>query len=323
MISHDAARLVLTEGLRARRSGFRAEIPAWRPDHAAELIERFVNQPDMSGQTFDEKLDKQLAGASDGAVLLFAELCYLSLLPLADYRGTSKRALVNGILEKMNQPVVLPQDLADALDSQDFSGGLAFKTRRYWQLCYLVEFAHSFLAEEPAAEVWSDPIAFRTRLDQGISTNAPSQRHSLLYLAFPDFFQPIVSDRHRGMIYKAFLDVLAHPSGDIDGDLHEIRDRLSAEQGERVDFYVEPWWSRCDPAHRESVNNPDGSAQRAWLVRGSSVDGHDLIPAWRQHGYVSLRASKLREVDQSITREELQAIVQEDAVRAGGPRAPV
>jgi len=52
--------------------------------------------------------------------------------------------------------------------------------------------------------------------------------------------------------------------------------------------------------------------RRAWLVRGSSVDGHDLVPSWRQDGFASLRASKLRQVDPGIGRPELKAIVDED-----------
>jgi len=52
--------------------------------------------------------------------------------------------------------------------------------------------------------------------------------------------------------------------------------------------------------------------RRAWLVRGSSVDGHDLVPSWRQEGFASLRASKLREVEPGIGRPELKAIVDED-----------
>ena len=47
--------------------------------------------------------------------------------------------------------------------------------------------------------------------------------------------------------------------------------------------------------------------KRAWLVRG-----HDLIPVWRREGYASLRASKLREVEAGISRQELKAIVDED-----------
>ena len=52
--------------------------------------------------------------------------------------------------------------------------------------------------------------------------------------------------------------------------------------------------------------------KRAWLVRGSSVDGHDLVPVWRQDEYASLRASKLREVGPGISRPDLKTLVDED-----------
>lgn len=52
--------------------------------------------------------------------------------------------------------------------------------------------------------------------------------------------------------------------------------------------------------------------RRGWLVRGSSVDGHDLIPSWLRDGFASLRAAKLREVDAGISRAELKEIVDED-----------
>ncbi len=52
--------------------------------------------------------------------------------------------------------------------------------------------------------------------------------------------------------------------------------------------------------------------RRAWLVRGSSVDGRDLIPTWRQQGFASLRASKLREVESDISRDKLKEIVNDD-----------
>lgn len=52
--------------------------------------------------------------------------------------------------------------------------------------------------------------------------------------------------------------------------------------------------------------------RRAWLVRGSAVDGVDLIPEWIREGFTSLRAAKLREVDAGVTRSELKEIVDED-----------
>lgn len=52
--------------------------------------------------------------------------------------------------------------------------------------------------------------------------------------------------------------------------------------------------------------------RRAWLVRGSNVNGHDLVPQWREQGFVSLPATKLRAVEPGLDRSELKAIVAED-----------
>jgi 5-methylcytosine-specific restriction protein B len=52
--------------------------------------------------------------------------------------------------------------------------------------------------------------------------------------------------------------------------------------------------------------------KRAWLVRGSSVDGHDLVPSWRTERFASLRASKLRAVAPGTSRAELKTIIEED-----------
>jgi 5-methylcytosine-specific restriction protein B len=52
--------------------------------------------------------------------------------------------------------------------------------------------------------------------------------------------------------------------------------------------------------------------QRAWLVRGSSVQGRDLVPDWLLRDTVSLAASKLRPVEPGISRDDLKPIVDED-----------
>ncbi|MEU7913926.1 McrB family protein [Microbispora bryophytorum] len=54
------------------------------------------------------------------------------------------------------------------------------------------------------------------------------------------------------------------------------------------------------------------SIQRGWLVRGSSVDGRDLVPVWLLKGSASLAASSLREVSIPIGHPKLKAIVEDD-----------
>ncbi|MFG1956938.1 McrB family protein [Nonomuraea sp. NPDC049028] len=58
--------------------------------------------------------------------------------------------------------------------------------------------------------------------------------------------------------------------------------------------------------------DPESTVRRAWLVRGSSVDGRDLVPVWLHKGSASLAASSLRELSPPVGRGELKAAVEED-----------
>ena len=52
-------------------------------------------------------------------------------------------------------------------------------------------------------------------------------------------------------------------------------------------------------------------AKRAWMVRGSSVDGYNLVPEWRRQGFISLSASQLARVAPDASYEELRQAVDE------------
>lgn len=56
--------------------------------------------------------------------------------------------------------------------------------------------------------------------------------------------------------------------------------------------------------------------KRAWLIRGSSVNGKDLVNTWLEEGWASLPATNLRRVEPGITRDELKPIVDEDYAHA-------
>lgn len=56
--------------------------------------------------------------------------------------------------------------------------------------------------------------------------------------------------------------------------------------------------------------------RRAWMVRGGSVSGTDLVPGWIEHGQVSLAATNLRTVSAGTTRDELKSILDEDYAHA-------
>jgi 5-methylcytosine-specific restriction protein B len=50
--------------------------------------------------------------------------------------------------------------------------------------------------------------------------------------------------------------------------------------------------------------------KRAWMVRGTSVDGYNLVPDWLSGGFVSLSASQLGNVDPGVSYDELKQAVE-------------
>ncbi|GAA4401890.1 AAA family ATPase [Fodinibacter luteus] len=68
---------------------------------------------------------------------------------------------------------------------------------------------------------------------------------------------------------------------------HELRDLLSEISGEE----------------REP---------RAWMVRGSNVNGKNLVPTWLTEGTCSIPASQIRSLPLPVSRAEITAIVEED-----------
>ena len=50
--------------------------------------------------------------------------------------------------------------------------------------------------------------------------------------------------------------------------------------------------------------------KRAWMVRGTSVDGFNLVPEWLREGFVSLSASQLSSLDPSTDYDELKQAVE-------------
>ena len=128
--------------------------------------------------------------------------------------------------------------------------------------------------------------------------------------------------------YQTLLDLCDEIVDRADDAGLEVRDRLEA-QGliwaitqydapldwdieERLAFQA---WRGDSPETAD--DEPDQlPQQRAWLVRGSSVNGHDLCPVWIARGSMSLAASQLRTVEEGTSREALRPIVEEDYAHA-------
>lgn len=284
----------------------------WTLENADELGSHYVDAPDLSASSFDEKLDNQMNGVSDGALQLFAELWYINLLPLADYTPETKRKLLTRFLARMTRPVVVPDDLDKALGTAAFSGGVAAKTRRWAQLALLIRFAEALLRLDTDARTaaQADPQAFSEFLAGITEPNEPAQRRALKFVMFPDYFLPIVSDAHRKAIVTAFTAKLGNSivGRDTDETLHLITEALRAQDGEDPELYVPPYLDVWDPARIlvKTGDKPTPEAARAWFIRPA---GASTLRRWVADDHVALDAKHLGEVTSETSRSDLAAAV--------------
>jgi 5-methylcytosine-specific restriction protein B len=306
-----AARTVFQRGWVDDGSLFSTSRAIWTAEHLDELYEHYVLHPRRPGTGFAEVLRAHLEAVSAGGRQLVAELLYLNVLPLTDVKGSTKRDLIATVLEWTDSPASIPAVLDHALDFGVFNGGVGFNIGRWRQLILLVETVRQF-KQRPSAErahLLSDPWSFRDFIRGIAEPPEPAQRNALLYLAFPASFPPVVISDDRRRIVAAFQDKLGHPAADVDRDLAEIRDVLAQESGGYVDFYRPPWDKKWRTSGETKDLAPD--VKRAWLVRGSNVGGHNLVPTWLKDRFVSLQTRNVAALAADMDRDTLKEIIED------------
>ncbi|WP_152529339.1 McrB family protein [Nocardiopsis chromatogenes] len=321
-----AAQRVLKQGVRSGYSSFDPELRIWAPSVAAELDEAFIENLDEGRGSFVEKLQRQLKGLSDEAVVLAAELLYLNMLPLSSSQLSPerKREIIDEALVLSSRPVRIPEELDAALEGF-LLGGQAFLNYRWAQFAFLIRMASRLIGDRDGADggpdLLSDPWNFREAAQEavselGLGNRARAQYNVLLWLAFPETFEVMASADHKKQIHAAFGGRIDAPTGDVDRDLAAIREVLEAEHDGPVDFYDEPFRSRWQGGE---------SAQRGWLVRGANVgdENHVLlnqVPQWLREGFVSVSFMEVPRIEPGAPREEIQSVVAE-AYPEASPRS--
>ena len=308
---------ILSTGLIDRRSIFTPEKSLWIGPIAEEVIRALDRSLTPSTKNYASRLHRNLRQASPNAIQLAAEMQYLMYLAAADVKPETKREKVAELLDLLPDRIHLPMRLSEATEFGVFNVGMGFKMQGWRQLHSLYTFVHAWsgLPASVQQAAASDPWHFKQVVHSG--KGAQAMRNLLMYLAFPDVFEPIVSQKHKEDIRHAFIGEVRAPSEDVDRDLLAIRDSLEKQTGATVSFYtgelVRRWRSpspgAVKPPHQKP-QEPTDPTRKAWLVRGSSIRGVDLVPLWLEQNFCSLSASNLPDAAPGMSREQLRERVQ-------------
>ena len=270
-VTYEAARRIVENGLRRDDSLFTPGRSIWSLPNLAELQARFVDRPDTSNDSFENKFRRQLAGAPAEAVQLAAELLFVHLLISNQLRGDTKRQQITEVLSWADTNATIPADLSAALDHGFINPGIYYAIKKPEALSYLIRFLARWksLSEAERTNALADPWAFKALAMSVPAAAARAQQAALLHLVFPDTFEDIVSEKHKEQIARAFAEGSEAQEPDLDRRLLHIRTRLTAQFGDGYSYYRSPLQARWrpPPAPPPPPRPPGPADHRVWIEK--------------------------------------------------------
>jgi len=261
----------------------------WTPENAHSLVIclRFlIYTPKLS---FIKKLKKQLNDPPPEAKQLISEILFIGergpdpepKIPPPEVKQLASEMLwamhlyptkisqkkkeedIRKVWEWSGESFSSSFDLSLSLNTGLGRTGIAYKTLRWKELLFFSEAIHSWkqLPDTETKSLLSDPWEFAQWLDQQKDSRNRQLRHILLYLLFPENFEPISSTTQKQEIFRSFSielnldDTLSEDKHDdrifVDKTLQSLRNRLIKEEGgpSDFDFHDEPFVKVWDPPY--------------------------------------------------------------------------
>ena len=257
--TYQAAERFKANALLTGDSLFTPGVPIWTPNLLGELHTRFLDRPDVGDGDFWGKLQQQLTDSPEElddspaeVFQLMGEVLYVHYLIQAGVKPETKQSNIERVLSWSPQPAgSMPRELTDGLRSGFINLGnarmnLAFlvgtliETVEQWKELEMLEKLR--LIDSPLEfKDFLFGVRFRSRLLENRQNSGDAERHVLLHILFPDYFESILADEKNKIAAAAnFAPYLAQPTEDVDLKIQQIRKGLEAELGVNGFSFYDP-----------------------------------------------------------------------------------
>jgi nucleoside-triphosphatase THEP1 len=246
----------------------------WTIANLEQVRRRFVEGFIQGRMTFRAKLEAQLSGAPGEVWALITDCFYLYGLPSRTMRFATKK----GWIEWAAQHAGLPLPSEDDPFWEPLRSGFAATGQKYnlkhAQLRLIVLLALEIKGSAGPRALLKSPVELQRLLD-GILDEIPlkldranDMRSAILYMAFPDMFEPILSNQEKETILQKYGQAAGNglPS-DRDEALRQVRRALEPRfsgLGRPFDFYLdlhEEW--KTDAALERAIAGQAGQGRAA------------------------------------------------------------
>ncbi|MFH1127297.1 MAG: hypothetical protein V1718_04275, partial [archaeon] len=194
----------------------------WTIENLQLLKDRFINSPILDKTlSFEEKLVLQLGDDQPQLWSIVADVYYIFYLPSTLWHFDTKIKGIRQFSERTSSG--LPNNQSEIWKPMErgFCNTGRRYNQKYRQFWLLINFFLEIKNEGNAEEILSQRESFQNLLDREMNEfnaidRAYDMRHAILYLTFPDFYEPIISQRHKEMIVNAFWNQVG---GEIPSDV--------------------------------------------------------------------------------------------------------
>ena len=220
----------------------------WTLDALRSLKENFILRPLIErGLSFEKKLERQLENASESAWAVICDIYYIYFLP-SSFMTMDK--IQNDIVWAANKARLKPPDINDPIWKCQELGFTRTSMRyhsKHGQFRFLILFAIYVKENESPGAILNNNIAMQQAMDM-ILENIPVKadraydiRHALLYMAFPEKYERIISTRDKQWIVDRYKNSISEGlPADLDESLLFIRRKLGEKYDKpdrEFDFY--------------------------------------------------------------------------------------
>lgn len=265
------------------------DLRLWTHENFKALNTHYVQAPDPSGSSsFIQKIRVQLEPVSENAQCLWSEMTWVYLLiqndamkadtkrdRIREYWGWSKRRFPHN-----------HELLSSGILDSGVGTGPAFTIHAWREYSFFVVAMLDWFSHD--LEWWtrhvSKPWEFAAWLDPIEQAHGPAEakrglRDVLLYLLFPDEFEPIVSPSSKKKIIECLGDGTAiEERASVDRELLALRERLVRESGQHeMHFWMRPFVEFWDDAKAQSWLRDKFGDVRTWHMN-MNVLGEDMWP---------------------------------------------
>ncbi len=266
------------------------ESEAWTPANVADVRARMVDTPMAGGElSFEQKLQQQMRGAGSQLWRIVCDLYYVYFLPSSFIKVETRLESIQWAAQQGGLTPPARDAEIWAAQQKGFTRTSLKYHYKYAQFWLLLLFAERAKAAADRAALVHDLERMQPLLDEILeaipnkSDRAYDMRHAILYLAFPDHYEPIISSRDKSRIIETYYEPLlgGKPPEDPDVALRAIREKLQSTYGpgRQFDFYDEDlrdeWRSPTESTVGPGGDEPGGQPVPPLVVKPTPAGDPD------------------------------------------------